>query len=94
MGFPREQAPSILRVRLLADVVACAGTRQTTPDGDYNIKRMLHAILSGRAAIILYGSCGDAASRKRVGGGLEDIEMGATSQLAEWTAKADFILTF
>src|SRR5579859_2936425 len=49
-----------VRIFLLADAVTCALAGQKTPDGYYNLERMLAAAIHRGAQVALCGSCMDA----------------------------------
>lgn len=44
-------------VFLMADAVLCAKKGQKTPDGFYNIERMLSVVLRGKGRVLLCGTC-------------------------------------
>lgn len=46
MRLQREHPGVDVRINLMADAVTCAIPGQTTPDGYYNIERMLKSVLS------------------------------------------------
>ena len=48
-----------LKVFLMGDAVACAKSGQKTPDGYYNIERMLKPIVR-KGEVLLCGTCMDA----------------------------------
>jgi len=79
-------------VFLLGDAVAGAKAGQKTPDGFYNLERMLHRVTS-RGRLLLCGTCMDAR-------GIDDAEVvqgaerSTMDALAEATANADQVLTF
>jgi uncharacterized protein involved in oxidation of intracellular sulfur len=87
-----EPKPDIT-VFLMADAVAAAKTGQKTPDGYYNVERMLKGALAGKARILLCGTCMDAR-------GLADIDIMAgarrssMSELATATLASDKVLVF
>ena len=54
-----------VRVFLLADAVTCALAGQKTPDGYYNLERMLGAAMQRGAEIGLCGTCMDARAHPR-----------------------------
>ena len=87
----KEEGVSVT-VFLMGDAVSCAKRGQKTPDGYYNIERMLKPI-THRGAVMLCGSCMDAR-------GLAEAEIAdgcGRSSLAELTAlsiNADKILVF
>ena len=47
-------------VFLMADAVVAARSGQKTPDGYYNIERMLKRVLAGKGRVLLCGTCMDA----------------------------------
>jgi uncharacterized protein involved in oxidation of intracellular sulfur len=82
-----------IKVFLMADAVACAKTGQKTPDGSYNVERMLRGCVAKRAEIGVCGSCMDAR-------GLTDAELiagtrrSSMAELADWSTWADKVLVF
>jgi uncharacterized protein involved in oxidation of intracellular sulfur len=80
-------------VFLMADAVACAKSGQTTPDGFYNIGRMLKGLTTKGVEVGACGSCMDAR-------GFTDADLvegvcrSSMSQLAAWTVEADRVVTF
>ena len=78
---------------LMADAVVAAKTGQKTPDGYYNIERMLKGVVVGKGQILLCGACMDAR-------GLADTEMmtgarrSSMAELATVTLAADKVLVF
>ncbi len=79
-------------VFLMGDAVACARAGQKTPNGYYNLERMLKPVLR-RGRVLLCGSCMDAR-------GLKDTEIveGATrstlDELTQLSVSADKVLVF
>lgn len=81
-------------VFLMADAVAGARGGQKTPDGFYNVERMLRRVLAGdRGRVLLCGTCMDARGIRD-----EDIMDGprrsTMDELAEATVSADKVLVF
>jgi uncharacterized protein involved in oxidation of intracellular sulfur len=94
MAIQKASSAAALTVFLMGDAVVCALPEQSTPDGFYNIERMLHRVqTSGRARVLLCGTCMDAR-------GLADADLteGAARStldaLAEATLAADRVLVF
>ena len=87
----RENAE--LELFLIADAVNAARKGQKTPEGYYNIERMLKRVILGKGRVMLCGTCMDA--RGLVPGDMLD---GATvsnmTELADSIAAADRVLTF
>lgn len=81
------------KVFLMADAIACAKSGQTTPEGYYNIGRMLKGLASRGVEVGACGSCMDA--RGYTDADLADgICRSSMPQLAEWTLWADRVITF
>jgi uncharacterized protein involved in oxidation of intracellular sulfur len=80
-------------VFLMADAVAAAKTNQRTPEGYYNLERMLKRVLAGNGKVLLCGTCMDAR-------GLSDGELLAGArrstmdELAVETVAADKTFVF
>lgn len=82
-----------VNIFLMADAVSCAIANQVTPNGYYNIERMLKLSLNKGAKIKLCGSCMDARGLKTD----SMIEGAARSTMAELTrliAESSQVLTF
>jgi len=80
-------------VFLMADAVLAAKAKQKTPDGFYNVERMLKRVAMARGQVLLCGTCMDAR-------GLTDAELmegahrSTMDDLALTTATADKVLVF
>jgi len=78
---------------LQADSVVAAKAGQKTPDGYYNVERMLKRALTGNGKVLLCGTCMDAR-------GLDDAALmtgarrSTMDELAAATAEADKVLVF
>lgn len=82
-----------ITVFLMADSVPCAKIGQKTPDGYYNIERMLKRILTGGGEVLLCGVCMDARALTD-GDILEGARRSSMDELAENTLQADKVLVF
>jgi uncharacterized protein involved in oxidation of intracellular sulfur len=49
-----------MTVFLMADAVACGRKEQKTPEGFYNLERMLKRVILGGGQVLLCGTCMDA----------------------------------
>jgi uncharacterized protein involved in oxidation of intracellular sulfur len=82
-----------VRVFLLGDAVTCALAGQKTPNGYYNLERMLAAAIERGAKVGLCGTCMDARAV-----GEEQVVDGARrsnlEELTDWTRWADQVLAF
>ena len=82
-----------LTVFLIGDAVLAGKAQQKTPDGYYNIERMLKRILSNKGSVLLCGTCMDA---RGIGDAelLEGARRSTMDELANTTAEADKVLIF
>jgi uncharacterized protein involved in oxidation of intracellular sulfur len=84
---------SQVTVFLMADAVVAAKARQKTPEGFYNVERMLKRVLSSKGVVLLCGTCMDAR-------GMSEAELmdgarrSTMDELANATVEADKILVF
>lgn len=82
-----------VKMFLIGDAASCARKGQTTPNGYYNIERMMKLVTSRDGEIGVCGSCMDAR-------GMSDEELAAGShrssmdELTDWTVWADKVITF
>jgi len=93
MTLQKEHTETEVLVFLMADAVTGALVNQNTPQGYYNIERMLKGIINKGGKVKLCGGCIDA----RGVASLQFIE-GCTrsnmSELAQWSIEADKVFTF
>jgi uncharacterized protein involved in oxidation of intracellular sulfur len=82
-----------VRIFLLADAVGCAVAGQGTPQGLYNVERMLGSVLAKGGRVSLCGTCADARGLTE-SSWLQGAARGSMDQLATWTVDADRVLTF
>lgn len=82
-----------VRVFLMADAVACAKPGQATPEGYYNIGRMLKGLTTRGVEVGACGSCMDARGYSDADLA-EGVHRSSMPQLAEWTFAADRVVTF
>ncbi|MBN2268175.1 MAG: DsrE family protein [Acholeplasmataceae bacterium] len=77
----------------MGDSVVCALRNQKTPDGYYNLERMIKAIIRKKGAIYLCGTCMDARGINEVSI-IENSKRSTMSELCVLTEKADKVLVF
>lgn len=82
-----------LRVFLMADATSCAKQGQDTPNGYYNLARMLRSVVSKGAEIGACGTCMDARGLTE-GELLDGVHRSTMDELAEWTMEADQVIVF
>src|SRR4030043_1289822 len=82
MMLQKEHAETVeVRIFLMADAVTCALPNQTTPQGYYNIERMLKAVINKGGQIKACGTCSEARGVKGLALG-ECVEI---STRTRWT---------
>lgn len=82
-----------LTIFLTADAVLCAKAGQKTPDGYYNLERMIHRVILTKGRVLMCGTCMDARGLTAD----EMIEGAARStmdELAEASLAADKVMVF
>lgn len=82
-----------VRVFLMADAVSCAIPNQTTPNGFYNIERMLKFIIYKGAKVRICGSCADARGLKSISL-TEGTEISTMAELTEWVLDSEKVISF
>ncbi len=82
-----------LTVFLMGDAVASAKAGQQTPNGYYNVERMLKGLLGRKARVLLCGSCMDARGLKEPEG-VEGCQRSSLDELTQATLTSDRVLVF
>lgn len=82
-----------IRVFLIGDAVGCAVSGQKTPDGYYNLEKMVRFLTRKGTPVGCCGTCTDARgiTDEMLSDGAQHSSM---DELAEWTLWADKVLTF
>jgi uncharacterized protein involved in oxidation of intracellular sulfur len=92
-GSLAKQEGTAVSVFLMGDAAACAVSGQTTPNGYYNLERMLKGIAAKGARIGVCGTCMDARGI-RAETMVEGTARSTLDELTRWTAEADKVLVF
>lgn len=82
-----------VRIFLMADAANCAIANQKTPDGYYNIERMIKLALIKGAEVKICGSCADARGLQNTQL-IEGTQMSTMPELTQWVVDSDKVLTF
>ncbi len=82
-----------VRIFLMADAASCAVANQTTPNGYYNIERMLKIAIRKGAQVKICGSCADARGLKNVTL-VKGAELSTMAEFTNWVVDSDKVLTF
>ncbi len=91
LGKEHEQVE--VRIFLMADAASCAVANQNTPNGYYNIERMMKFSLNKGAKVKICGSCADARGLKSVQL-IEGTEISTMAEFTNWVVDSDKVLTF
>jgi uncharacterized protein involved in oxidation of intracellular sulfur len=82
-----------VKVFLIGDAASCALAGQTTPNGYYNIERMLKGLVVKGAQIGVCSSCLDARGIKAESL-IEGAHRSSMEELTAWTQEADKVLVY
>jgi uncharacterized protein involved in oxidation of intracellular sulfur len=93
MQLGKEHEEIEVRVFLMADAANCALANQNTPNGYYNIERMLKAVLAKGAKVKICGSCAEARGLKNAQL-IEGTEISTMAELTNWVVDSDKVITF
>ncbi len=92
-GLHKADPEAEITVFLMADAVGCARAGQKTPEGFYNIERMVRRVLEAKGSVLLCGTCMDAR-------GLAESEVtpgarrSTMDELSRATLAADKVVVF
>lgn len=92
-ALAKADPDGMVSVFLMADAVLVAKAGQKTPDGYYNLERMLKRLLAARGELLLCGTCMDArgVSEQEL---VEGARRSTMDELAAATLAADKVLVF
>jgi len=93
MALQKDHPNVQVHVFLMADAVTCAIPNQNTPQGYYNMERMLKSVISKGGKVRACGTCADARGVKLLQL-IEGVEVSNMGELAQWTSEADKVFTF
>ena len=93
LALLKKEPSTEVTVFLMADSVVAAKAGQKTPDGYYNVERMLKRVLSGNGKLLLCGTCMDARGMTEAEL-VEGAQRSTMDALAKATVEADKVLVF
>ena len=94
MTLQREQGKQAeIKIFLLADAVFCALPGQNTPEGYYNIERMLKSVLRNGGEVKSCGGCSQARGIDQLKF-IDGIRLSNMKEFAAWTVECDKVFTF
>jgi len=93
MALQQDQGVTGLSIYLLGDSVSYALPNQMTPQGYYNIEKMLRSLISKGAHVAVCSSCLQARGLAELDL-VEGVEVSMMPQVASAVVAADKVLTF
>lgn len=93
MTLQDENPDTMIRIFMIVDSITAALPNQITPEGYYNLEKMLKAIMNKGAEIKLCGTCIRARGMKELKL-IDGIELGNMKILSDWTLDSDKIISF
>ena len=93
MTLQKEHSEVQVLIFLLADAVGCAMPNQKTPQGYYNIERMLTSVIKKDAKVKACGGCSEARGISELNL-IEGVEISNMKEFSDWVVEADKVLTF
>jgi uncharacterized protein involved in oxidation of intracellular sulfur len=92
LALAKAEGTSV-RVFLMGDAIGCAKRDQKTPEGYYNLERMLKGLVTKSIPIGACGTCMDA--RGFAEAELTDgVRRSSMAELATWTIESEKVLVF
>lgn len=82
-----------VRIFLMADAASCAVAGQTTPNGYYNIERMMKYSISKGSKVKICGSCADARGVKN-DNLIKGTELSTMAEFTQWVVDSDKVIAF
>lgn len=94
MTLQKDYAENVeVKIFLLADAVFCGLPNQKTPNGYYNIERMLSSVLNKGGEIKSCGGCSEARGIHELPF-IEGVKLSNMKEFAQWTVECDKVITF
>ena len=93
MQIQKDYEGSEVNIFLMADAVTCAIPNQITPNGFYNIERMLKAVVLKNGQIKICTSCVEARGLKDLKF-VEGASLSSMKELTQLTIESDKVISF
>ncbi len=93
MTLQKDHKDVQVNVFLMADAVGCAIPNQSTPDGYYNIERMVKSVIKKGGEVKACGGCSQARGIANIPL-IEGVEISTMKQFVQWSVDADKIMNF
>jgi len=94
MTLQKEHASEVeVKIFLLADAVFCGLPNHDTPEGYYNIERMLKSVLKRGAEVKSCGGCSKARGIANLEF-IEGVQLSNMKEFTQWTVECDKVVSF
>ena len=94
MTLQKEHGENVqVNIFLLADAVFCGLPNQNTPDGYYNIERMLKSVIRRGGEVKSCGGCSEARGIAKLEF-IDGVQLSNMKEFTQWTVECDKVLTF
>ncbi len=93
MAIQKENAEVEIKIFLLADAVFCALPNQKTPNGYYNIERMLNSVVRKGGEIKACGGCSEARGIATLDF-IEGVQLSNMKEFAQWSVDCEKVISF
>jgi len=93
MTLQKEHQEVEIKIFLLADAVFCTLPNQKTPDGFYNIERMLKSVIRRGGELRACGGCSQARGIDQLKF-IEGVQLSNMKEFSQWTVECDKVLSF
>jgi uncharacterized protein involved in oxidation of intracellular sulfur len=94
MTLQKEHVEQVeIKIFLLADAVFCGLPNQNTPNGYYNIERMLKSVIMHGGEVKSCGGCSEARGISKTPF-IDGVKLSNMKEFAQWTVECDKVLTF
>jgi len=92
ISLSKQPNPEV-KVFLMADAASCGKSGQVTPNGYYNLERMLKSLVSKGIPVGACGSCMDARGLNPEDM-IQGVHKSTLEELTNWTLWADKVIVF
>jgi uncharacterized protein involved in oxidation of intracellular sulfur len=89
----KDHPDTDVRVFLMADAASCAIAGQNTPNGYYNVERMLKLVLSKGGKVKICGGCAEARGLKNIPL-IDGAELSSMAEFTQWVIESDKVISF
>jgi len=93
MMLQKENSDIEVNVFLMADAVFCALPNQKTPDGFYNIERMLKSVVGKGGMVKACGGCSQARGIDELAF-VKGVVLSNMKEFSQWVVEAEKVITF